>query len=311
MLLELKAMPNITHVLCPVDFSEFTDRALMHAATMAKWYGARLTALHVFASVGMADVIPTAGVAAPAPVTINDLTERGLFEGLRKHVDSLNLDTPADVVIREAPDVAHEVIERASELGVDFIVMGSHGRSGLERLILGSVAEHVLRHAKCPVMVVPRSCASAADQAIRIKRIVCPVDFADSALTAVEYALSVAEESDAHLTLLHVVGVPRIAAEVPLGSPDPEDARLAAAALWLPRLHALVPDEVRTYCTVDEAIELGQPAHAILHYAAQQHADLIVMGVMGRGPVDLMLFGSTTQKVIRGSTCPVLTVRAH
>ncbi len=160
----------------------------------------------------------------------------------------------------------------------DLIVIGSHGRSGFERLLLGSITEKVLRKATCPVMVVPPCAGDAAPSgAVHFSRILCPVDFSGSSLTALTYATSLAEEADAHLTALHVVEIPAGLYEAS-ATFDVAEFRMAAEAASRKRLYELIPDSVRTYCEVETVVSEGRTSREILRLAAEQKSDLIVMG---------------------------------
>ena len=129
-------------------------------------------------------------------------------------------------------------------------------------------------------------------------------------LDALAYAINMAEEADAQLTVLHVVEFPPVlVGEPPVPVPDLSRVREAAAADARRKLHGLIPEQARTYCTVDTAVVEGRAYREILRYATARQSDLIVMGVHGRGALDLLVFGSTTHHVIRTSTCPVLIVR--
>ena len=151
---------------------------------------------------------------------------------------------------------------------------------------------------------------------IEIKTLLCPIDFSDSSMHALNYAMSLAQEADAYLTVLHVM-----AYDLEVEAPEVyetviADRRLSVAdyrsrceAYSLERLTAAVPDTVRAYCTVETTLATGKPYREILRVAAERQADLIVMGVQGRGAAELMVFGSTTQHVARQATCPVLTIR--
>jgi nucleotide-binding universal stress UspA family protein len=190
-------------------------------------------------------------------------------------------------------------------------VIGTHGRSGFQRLFLGSVTEKVIRKATCPTLVVPpRAPDVPAASPIQFRRILCAVDFSESSLEALAYAINMAEEADAQLTALHVVEFPLVLVGEP-AAPVPDLSRLreATAADARRKLHELIPEQARTYCTVDTTIVEGRAYREILRHATEQQSDLIVMGVHGRGTLDLLVFGSTTHHVIRASTCPVLIIR--
>ena len=123
-------------------------------------------------------------------------------------------------------------------------------------------------------------------------------------------SVRVAEESDAQLTLLHVTELPAALTQEPFFlDVDLSRVREAAEINARRKLEQLIPDEARTYCNVDTAVVEGRAYQEILRQAAEKTTDLVVMGVHGRGTLDLVLFGSTTHHVIRLSTCPVLIVR--
>jgi universal stress protein A len=142
------------------------------------------------------------------------------------------------------------------------------------------------------------------------KRILCPVDFSSCSERALEYAVSLAQEADARITLLHVLDWPLEAPRASAGF-DIGDYREVLAAEARERLRVLVPDEARQWCEPAEEVAAGKPYREILRAAREGASELIVMGVHGRGPLDLALFGSTTHHVVREASCPVLVVRAR
>jgi nucleotide-binding universal stress UspA family protein len=295
-------MIRITHILCPVDFSEISQHALDHAAAIARWYEARLTLLYVFANFPVMDV---------PPLVLEQADRERLMAGMRGMAAAVPQQVPFDFRIEEAPYVHEEILAQVAATQTGLLVLGTHGRSGFQRLFLGSVTEKVIRKATCPTLVVPpRAPYVPAGAPIQFRRILCPVDFSASALDALTYAINMAEEADAQLTLLHVVEFQPPLVEAPM-MPAPELSRVheAASADARHKLHALIPDAARTYCTVETAVVEGRAYREILRQATDRQSDLIVMGVHGRGTLDLMVFGSTTHHVIRASACPVLIVR--
>ncbi|MBI4262788.1 MAG: universal stress protein [Acidobacteria bacterium] len=283
-------MIEIQRILCPIDFSEFSRRALDHALAIARWYGSAVTVLHVF------PMVPTAAYAPGLPVfEIPLLTSQQRDQAIaemQRFVAAEAAPNPSiGLVVRDGP-AASEILSQARAMRSDLLVLGTHGRSGFERLVLGSVAEKVLRKAECPVLTVPRALPDAVPSSpVIFKRLLCAVDFSDSSMHALRYALSLAQEADAHLTVLHV---------------REDEADEGAGA----RLEAAIPDAVRAYCTPETLVARGKPYRQILRVAEEQASDVIVLGVHGRGAVDLMFFGSTTQHVVRQAACPVLTLRA-
>lgn len=297
-------MIEFKQILCPVDFSDSSSRALVHAAALARWYGGHLTVLHVAPTFEPAQVRGLLGEIAYVPqMSRDDMTQR-----MR---ESLALDTlsPGANAVAEAGDTPRTIVDHAASNGTDLIVMGTHGRRGFTRLLLGSVAERVLRDAPCPVLTVPPHADAGAAPPVTFKRIVCPVDFSPSALAAFDLALNLARQADGRVKLLHVVewlpdGEPRARAHFNI----PEYRRHLATDAH-EHLEKLVAGESRTWVDIDDTIVFGRAAREILGAAEATPADLIVMGAQGRDGVGLALFGSTTQAVVRGATCPVLTVR--
>jgi len=189
-------------------------------------------------------------------------------------------------------------------------VMGTHGRRGFKRLLLGSVTETVLREAPCPVLTVPPHVRATGTESVTFKRILCPIDFSASALLALGFALDLARQADGRVTLLHVVE----------GHPNVEPRTWAQFDMTgliqqittdaQERLRALIADESRTWVEIDDLVLEGRAHREILHQADAMAADLIVMGAQGHTGLDLAVFGSSTQYVVRSAKCPVLVVRA-
>lgn len=296
-------MIEIGRILCPVDFSEFSQRALHHAMAMAKWYDARLTVLHIFVNLPTLDL---------PPIELTDSDRQQLLTEMRQLAGQLPSDLSIDFLIREASDVRREILDQTEALKADLLVIGSHGRTGFEKLLLGSVTEKVIRKATCPLMVVPRGAPDAVGtDPVHFSRILCPVDFSDASMSALKYAMDIAQEATAQLTVVHVVEVPpELRAHDPAsGDVNVDDIRTAAEAECLRHLRSMIPESVRTSCGVETVVQEGAAYRQILRVAAEHKSDLIVMGVHGRGAMDLKVFGSNTARVIRAATCPVLVVR--
>lgn len=304
-------MIEIRRILCPVDFSDSSRRALDHAMAVARWYGASVTGLHV-APLPPVAASPSGPILLEPGLYTPELRQQLLADTRRllESEQAAGVTTDA-VVVEGAP--APTIVEHAAAMGADLLVMGTHGRSGFDRLLLGSVAEKVLRRAGCPVLTVPPGQPDVVPAASGLyKRILCAVDFADSSLRALRYAMSIAREADADLTVLHVVPH-EFDAPADLGAGN----ALAIAELYQRaeeaaqrRLDELAGDRDEACRDPKSVLARGKSWREILRVAAETDADLIVMGVQGRGAVDLALFGSTTQHVVRGATCPVLTLRA-
>jgi nucleotide-binding universal stress UspA family protein len=299
-------MIEIKRILCPIDFSEFSQRAVDHAVAIARWYGATVTLLYVRALVPIAPAVPE--MLPAMALTPEDRDE--LSAAMTRFI-------PADAAVTIERDVveghaATEIVAHATALPSDLIVLGTHGRSGFERLLLGSVTERVLRKAPCPVLSVPRPVDDATPVTPQFKRILCAVDFSDCSMRALDYAVSLAQEADACLTVLHVFDLEGAMSEHWREKLTPPSLRKELETLEQERRERLaraLPEGVSTYCDVETVMTGGTPYREILRLAGEKQSELIVMGVHGRHAADLLFFGSTTNHVVRQAPCPVLTIR--
>ena len=201
-------MTDVRRILCPIDFSEASRAALDQAASIAEWFGAAITAVHVSSP---ARVIEGPLLFAALPVgdvsdTPASRAQRALIECVRPLRDR---GLAVDAVVVEDSDVDGRILAIAKTVSTDLLVIGTHGRTGLDWLIVGSVTDKILRHATCPVLTVPPSATHRARPPF--KRLLCPIDFSEPSLEALRFAVPLAEEGDARLTLLHVLPDPRIA----------------------------------------------------------------------------------------------------
>jgi len=297
-------MTEIRKVLCPVDFSETSHDALEHAVAIARWYDSEIIALYVRAT-PMVDTATLFTMTAALPNLSEPEDRAAAEEHLRAWLEPRRPDVPTRTVVAEG-SVAATILETAKSRGVDLIVMGTHGSSGFERLVLGSVTEKVLRKATCPVLTVPP--ASYSTVKLPYTRVLCPLDFSESSKAALGFAFSLGKESDAAVTLLHVVDTPD--SEHLTQRFDWSQYQKAVGEKVSSQLNQLVPDEVRLWCRPSVQVAFGKPYREILSVAATEKADLIVIGVRGRNPIELAIFGSTTNQVVRRATCPVLTLAA-
>jgi nucleotide-binding universal stress UspA family protein len=294
-------MISISHILCPIDYSEISHHALAQAAAIARWYEARLTVLYVFPNLPTMD----------APLLLNEGDRERLMSQMREFASGVPSTVALDFRLQEAGFVHEEIVKQIEATQADVLVLGTHGRSGFQRLFLGSVSEKVIRKVTCPTVIVPpRAPDAAVDARVRFHRILCPVDFSESSLDALTYAINFAEEADARLTLLHVIELPQALSEEPTAiDVDMPRIREEAVARARQRLNGLIPEQASTYCNPEVTVVEGRAYREILRQAMEGRSDLIVMGVHGRGALDLLVFGSTTHHVIRASTCPVLIIR--
>ena len=303
-------MVRIKHILCPIDFSEFSRHAFDRAVAIATGAGASVTAVHV----APIQTVPFYPYREPRGVEALMLSEGDRDKLLAELKRFLAIDesigVPLACEVLDAPNVHHEILALADRLHADLIVMGTHGRSGFQRLLLGSVTEKVLRTARAPVLTVGAAADAVPAAGSSFTRILCAVDFSDCSITALRYAASLAETAGADLTALYVIEWTPIGYDPLIGPPtDLAGYRMAAEMVGRERLHQAVSALVQR--PVDEIVGSGKPHHEILRVAAERHCDLIVLGIHGRNPIDRLLFGSTAEPVVRRARCPVLTVRTE
>ena len=305
-------MIDIRRILCPVDFSDCSRRALDHAVTIAGWYESTVTLLHVCAPVPISAYATVAPMMPPTLVSGENRND--VLEAMKRF--SATVDGTAVPLAFELGegDAANEIVSSAATASSDLIVMGTHGRSGFERLILGSVTEKVLRKAASPVLTVPPRVGDATSPPhATFKRILCAVDFSECSMRALDYAMSLAQESNSALTVLHVIEpLPATAFdghEVVLADYTLRDYLATAEKEGKTNLAKAIPDRARDFCQIETMQTVGKPYREILRVAAENASDVIVIGVHGRGVVDLFFFGSTAQHVVRQAACPVLTMR--
>jgi nucleotide-binding universal stress UspA family protein len=292
-------MLRIAKILCPLDFSEYSAKAYDYAQSLAQHYGARLLLEHVV------QPLTSAYPYFAFPDSINEVSwdldsyaEKKLAEFAAQHqVNGLHTER-----VVHSGTVADCVLEFAEKESVDLIVMGTHGRHGFDRLTMGSVTEKILRKARCPVLVVRNPShdfvrPGDAAEPVRLQRILYCTDFSDHSSRALAYALSLAMEYNAELSMLHVL------------EDLPESENLEGrVAEFTRRLEEPVPEDARNWCKIRSVVRIGKPYQQILQLALEAEADLVIMGVRGRNAVDLALFGSTAHRVIQLGTCPVLAV---
>jgi nucleotide-binding universal stress UspA family protein len=204
-------------------------------------------------------------------------------------------EIPHDTLIRRG-EIWAELAKIVEEKEIDMVVCGTHGRTGVNKMLLGSVAENIYRHAPCPVLTVGPNVAGEPDSLGDIHTILYPTDFTSESIAAVPYAVSLARENQARLYLLHVTESPVSAAA------EDELAR---------RLRDLVPRDAELSCAPKAFVDSGEPARKITDLAEELMVDLIVLGPRRPRvlPASNHLPATTASYVVSRAICPVLTIR--
>ncbi len=289
----------LKNILFATDFSPHSDLALPYASAIARQFGATLYGAHVVPS---EDYLFTAPDLWPAHIQ----QEKRLEQEVAARLEEQLRGVPHEGLFGVG-DVWTALSRLLGEHDIDLLVVGTHGRTGTRKLLMGSIAEEIFRQAACPVLSVGPNVSCKATGEIRFQHILVATDFGEESLAALPYAFSLAEEDQAQLALLHVVERPAA------GIPDSEEVR----ASLIRRLRELVPPEAEPWCHIKCLVEFGRqfasPAERILEIAKDRAADLIVLGVRRpHGAVSTVthLAHTTAQHIVAHATCPVLTVRA-
>ena len=298
-------MTHISRLVVPTDFSTTSDAALAYAKMLAEQFGASLHLVHAFE-----DPFTTAAFAAevytPLPLS---LRENLLREVQRRLAERLPVEQRArfnGTVEAVTGTPAKTIVEYARSSGADLIVMGTHGRGGMAHLLLGSVAERVVRTALCPVLTIRETPHRTVQQ------ILVPTDFSETSDAALDYAYLLAERFGASLQLLHVLDDPFITEGLTAEAYITEAPAFRAAMLRNAQArlaHRAVPPPHAAALRIDRDVLFGNGAKTIAEYAAARGADLIVMGTHGRSGIAHFLVGSVAERLVRTAPCPVLTVR--
>jgi nucleotide-binding universal stress UspA family protein len=288
----------LNHILFATDFSVYSNAALPYALAIAHQYGARVYGAHVVP----AEDYPFVGLDT-WPVPEEQLEQ--LQQDAAARLEEQLRGEPHEV-LSGIGDVWNVLSRFVGEYDIDLLVLGTHGRTGARKLLMGSIAETIFRRAVCPVLSVGPNASCKPNREIQFRHILFATDFGEQSLAALPYAISLAEENQAQLALLHVVEQP--AAGV---------LELEAVTVSLRRrLEELVLPETVPWCYVECLVKFGRqfapPAERILEIAGDRATDLIVLGVRpmhGAMGTVTHLAHTTAQQIVAHATCPVLTVR--
>ena len=287
----------LRRILYLTDFSLPSEGALPFVISIARNYGAVVNALHVLTPSPLIYMTPELGDAAFAA------TEE-LSQAEMQKVDSQLIGIPHEANVEWGASIWPVVERTINEEHIDLIIVGTHGRTGAQKLLLGSVAEEVFRKSPVPVLTIGPAVSGGTHSDGRFRNVLLATDFGSESEAAAHYAISFAQENQARLTLLHVLRGPRQLN----GASAPK-----SAAEVLHRLLEIVPSEAELWCRPEPVVEYGEPAKAILHAAKSRGADLVILGihksVPARGP-GMRALRATAHSVVAHSSCPVLTARS-
>jgi nucleotide-binding universal stress UspA family protein len=280
--------PHFTHILAPVDLSDASTDALHFAAVFARMFAAKVTILYADELTTLfADYDPAWINYHVSPHEEAGRVEEAIRRLAKEHLRGV--ENPEVLVVPGHPIAT--IARMSKEEHIDLIVMGTYGRRGWRRALVGSVADGVAREAEAPVLVVPKHHERPYVQAFT--RIVCPVNFSDAARDAVQYAAAVAKAFSAELILVHVVE------NLPAGAGSTMDDEL---------FHSWLPPDLASNASVRHLVLRGGPAERVLDCVEDLNADLLVVGAQLRWLRSESVIGTTSERLLRFSTIPILTV---
>lgn len=290
-----KTRISLKNILFATDFSPAAEAALPYAIGLAQRYGGTVHGLHV----RFPATYPVVGPEA-MPQVLQAAQEQAETEAQQLHAMLNSVPHEVSVGEGEVWPMISEIVRKGK---TDLIVIGTHGRTGVTRALLGSVAEEIFRRAACPVLTVGPHVSKDTERRLEMKEILYATDFSPESLAALPFAVSLAQEHQARLTLLHVVPPPKVGELVHAEQ---------HAESTLRRLRTLVPAEAESWCEPNFKVEHGPEADKIMEVANALGADLIVLGVRGaEGGMGAAthLLQSIAHRVVTQARCPVLTVR--
>ena len=276
-------------ILCPIDFSEAANLALQYAKVMAERFQSRLLVLYAdpyepppyFTADQQKDLVKAqARSRKAAKVHLSRQAKERLGE-------SIEAET---IIVEDHP--ASGILKTAASRGADWIIMGTHGRSGWRRAMLGSTTERVLRKTEKPVLTVRHKEGENKLSPFTIQKILSPVNYTEVAQKALGYAAALAERFSAELRVLTVIESP---------GEDTEESERKGLCAW-------IPGGIRPRCQIQEMVRRGNAGEQILKTAGSDGCDLIVLGAQHKRFWDSTVIGTTTMNVIRHAPCPVFTV---
>ncbi len=318
------------NIMCAIDFSDFSHLILSYGRALASEFGAGLSVCHILSDMVMMSSHGHAYAVSEKVAKERLDNTRSLLEGLvKKH----GIDAR---IITAQGHPADEITQLVQEENIDLVIAATHGGSGIKRFLIGSVTDRLVKTLTCPLLVLhAQKDHPAFPDLFRVPlgRILVGCDFSQESDFAFEYGLSLAQEFQAELHIVHVIK-PQKHIELAttdymkiqegdyLGwnrsdfldlqqkaTDDEWERRKRLLSRIELKLSHMVPEESKNWCTPVTTLLEGQPYTELLEYAETKRMDMMVLGVHGHSLLEQFLVGSTTDRVISRSTCPVLAVR--
>lgn len=291
-------------IICATDFSDFSNRTVNYGLALAKEFDSKIYVCHVIDLSSVAIY----GEFQLDPVGLQDRIMKDAGDQLEELIGKQHKAWEPLITVGHAADEISRIVE---EKNIDLVITATRGRSGLKRLILGSVTERLMRTLTCPLLVIhspDKEFATTDDQEVKVESILVGCDFSPDSGVAFEHSLSLAQEFQSELHLTHVVETSIYQELHKTEAHVEEEIQQGIHNRLLQKLQDMVPEEARNWCKPHTSLLDGHPYEEIVNYAEAQNIDMIVLGTRGHGLVKSMLVGSTTDRVVRRAPCPVLSV---
>lgn len=292
------------NILVPIDFSEFSSNALNYAIGLAQKFHSNLILLH-------AVVLFEDDVNEEERLEEYEEWVRKREKNINAHMKKNELRVnqkgiSVDSVILRSISAADAILEYLNDHSCDLIIMGTHGRTGLKHIFLGSVAEKIVRLSPIPVLSVHRSV-----QDFRIENIIAPIDFSIYSKNAADYAISIAENFKAQVNFIHVIEKEIHPSFYASGVESIFQIDTGLQDRVIQNMQGFLEEQLNSDIKPRFMVKEGRAHREIVEYAKEEKADLIVISTHGLTGLEYLLLGSTTEKVVRWASCPVLTLKTN
>ena len=295
---------NFNNILCATDLSDLSGIAISSGVALAKEFNAKLYICHIVDL----SATTTYGDLIFAPLELQSKTIGYTHEQLEQIMQPQQIDWSPLVTAGHPPD---EISKFVAMHQIDLVVAATHGRSGLKRVFLGSITERLMRTLACPLLIVRSS--EGADMlkdsaSITFKKILVGYDFSSFSDLAFQYGLSLAQEFESELHLIHVIETTIYKDLLKTSMASGNTPEKALHDQLNEKLSQKIPDESAIWCRPKTSLLAGRPYEEIIKYALLNSIDLIILGIRGRNLIEVLLTGSTTDRIVRQGPCPVLSV---
>ena len=295
---------NFNNILCATDLSDLSAIAISSGVALAKEFNAKLFVCHIV------DLSTTAayGDIIFAPLELQNKTIGYTHEQLERIMQNQTIEWKPLVTAGHPPD---EISKFVAMHQIDLVVSATHGRSGLKRFFLGSVTERLMRILPCPLLIVrsPEDVeAPAGEFSLGFKKILVGCDFSSFSDLAFQYGLSLAQDFESELHLVHVMETPIYKDGLMLGGSPGVSAEKSLYDQLNEKMSQMIPEDSVVWCQPKTVLLAGRPYEEIIKYSLLNSIDLIVLGIRGRNLIEVLMTGSTTDRVSRQGPCPVLSV---